>query len=129
MAICVVGHFGGRACALLALIARAFSQIRARVVPRVLHFRVLSLCMFNWVSGASPVNANSVCMCTCICHQPTVPVCMCPRAMRKRSRPCLFCSLRSPSNALHSPSNKEATKALWTLHVCASSLCEVKDCW
>ena len=28
-----------------------------------------------------------------------------PRATRKRSRPCLFRSLRSPTNALHSPSN------------------------
>ena len=27
-----------------------------------------------------------------------------PRATRKRSRPCLFRSLRSPTNALHSPS-------------------------
>ena len=27
-----------------------------------------------------------------------------PRATRKRSRPCFFRSLRSPTNALHSPS-------------------------
>ena len=47
MAIRVVGHFGGHACTLLALIARAFSQIRARVAPRVLHFRVLSFYFEN----------------------------------------------------------------------------------
>ena len=32
-----------------------------------------------------------------------------PRATRKRSRPCLFRSLRSPTNALHSPSNTQTS--------------------
>ena len=47
-----------------------------------------------------------VCMYVCmfICHQPTAVSAHASRATRKRSRPCLFRSLRSPTNALHSPS-------------------------
>ena len=40
-----------------------------------------------------------------VCHQPTaVSAHASPRNARKQSRPCLFRSLRSPTNALHSPS-------------------------
>ena len=48
-AICVVGHFGNCACALLVLIACAFSRIRARVAPRVPHFIIInSFCCCNY---------------------------------------------------------------------------------
>ena len=53
----------------------------------------------------SELNVDSVCMYVClyVINRPR-SVRMRPRATRKRGRPCFFRSLRSLTNALHSPS-------------------------